>query len=79
MEAFLMVVLASPFYIIHNDKDKPSNATVIVGRAMRKPYLTKSKKEKRTSYLLSSPENMIPAKAPSGVRNAPMLLPIMVA
>ena len=44
-----------------------------------KPYLVKSKKENLMPCLWSKEENMMPAKAPMGVRKAPMLLPMMLA
>ena len=43
------------------------------------PYFIKSKKVNFISYLLSKLENMIPARAPIGVKNAPILLPMMLA
>ena len=43
------------------------------------PYFIKSKKVNFISYLLSKLENIIPARAPIGVKNAPILLPIMLA
>ena len=58
---------------------KPANAAVIVGIAITTPYLTKSTNENFTSYLFTKEENIIPASAPIGVKNAPMLLPITLA
>ena len=43
------------------------------------PYFIKSKKVNFISYLLNKLENMIPASAPIGVKNAPMLLPMILA
>ena len=43
------------------------------------PYFMKSKNENRTLFSFTNPENTIPASAPMGVKNAPMLLPIMEA
>jgi hypothetical protein len=60
-------------------KNKPSKAAEMVGMAMRMPYFTKSRKENFTSYFLRSDENMMPAKAPIGVKKAPMLLPMTEA
>ena len=51
----------------------------MVGMAMRTPYFTKSRKENFTSYFRSNDENMMPAKAPIGVKKAPMLLPMIEA
>ena len=60
-------------------KDKTSSEIVIVGRATMIPYFEKSKNENLTSCSLSRLINIMPARAPIGVRNAPMLLPIMEA
>ena len=43
------------------------------------PYFIKSKKVNFISYLLNKFENIIPASAPIGVKNAPMLLPMILA
>ena len=43
------------------------------------PYFIKSKKVNLISYLLNKLENMMPARAPIGVKNAPILLPIILA
>ena len=43
------------------------------------PYFIKSKKVNFISYLLNKLENIIPARAPIGVKNAPTLLPIILA
>ena len=43
------------------------------------PYLMKSVNLKRILFLATKPENMMPASAPIGVRNAPILLPIIEA
>lgn len=60
------------------NKYKEAKATVIVGKEMISPYLEKSKNENLTSYFFNKEENMIPAKAPIGVKKAPILLPIIV-
>ena len=67
--------MLNPFY---NTINKPNNAIEAVGIAIITPYLTKSRNENLTSYLLSNEVNIIPAKAPIGVKNAPMLLPIIL-
>ena len=54
-------------------------AVVIVGIANIAPCLIKSRKENFTSYSFNNEINMIPAKAPIGVRKAPMLLPMIEA
>ena len=43
------------------------------------PYFIKSRNVNLISYLLSKFENIMPARAPIGVKKAPMLLPIMLA
>ena len=43
------------------------------------PYFIKSKKVNFISYLLNKLENIMPARAPIGVKKAPMLLPIILA
>ena len=52
---------------------------VITGIEITAPYFIKSTKVKRTLFSLINPENIIPAKAPIGVKNAPILLPIIEA
>ena len=54
-------------------------ATVKTGKEITTPYLMKSKKENLTSYLWTKEVNIIPASAPIGVKNAPILLPMIVA
>ena len=56
-----------------------NNATVITGIELITPYFTKSKKEYFVSCSEISVVNMIPAKAPVGVKKAPMLLPTIEA
>ena len=43
------------------------------------PYFIKSKKVNLISYLLSKLENIMPARAPIGVKKAPILLPMILA
>ena len=54
-------------------------ATVKTGKEITTPYLMKSRNVNLTLFSLTKEENMIPAKAPIGVRNAPMLLPMIEA
>ena len=63
------------FTVPHN----VSKAVIIVGIDMIIPYLIKSKNEYFTSYLFNNEENIIPAKAPVGIKKAPILLPIIEA
>ncbi len=56
-----------------------NKATVITGVEVMIPYLTKSKKEYFVSCSEISVVNMIPAKAPVGVKKAPILLPTIEA
>ena len=53
--------------------------TVMTGTDIITPYLMKSINLNRMLILATRLVNMIPAKAPIGVRNAPMLLPMMDA
>ena len=52
---------------------------MIVGIETIDPYLIKSRKLKRMLCLLTKEVNIIPASAPIGVKNAPILLPIIEA
>ena len=56
-----------------------NNATVITGIELITPYFTKSKKEYFVSCSEISVVNIIPAKAPVGVKKAPILLPTIEA
>ena len=56
-----------------------NKATVIVGMETIDPYFIKSRKLKRMFCLFTSEVNIIPARAPIGVKNAPILLPIIEA
>ena len=56
-----------------------NNATVITGIELITPYFIKSKKEYFVSCSEISVVNIIPAKAPVGVKKAPMLLPTIEA
>ncbi len=56
-----------------------ARATVITGIEITTPYLMKSRNVNLTLFSFTSPENMIPAKAPIGVKKAPMLLPMIEA
>lgn len=56
-----------------------ANATVMTGKETIRPYSTKSKNVNFTLLCLTKSENIIPANAPIGVKNAPMLLPIIEA
>lgn len=53
--------------------------TVITGIETIAPYLMKSIYLKRILFLLTKLENIMPAKVPTGVKNAPMLLPTIEA
>ena len=68
--------LALFFYIIINN---PSRDTVSVGREMIAPYLMKSKKLNLISCFFKIDNHIIPAKAPIGVKNAPIFDPIIDA
>lgn len=59
------------------NSNNDANPTVIVGIAIIAPYLINVINENLISYLFNSEENMIPAKAPIGVRKAPILEPII--
>ena len=50
-------------------------AIIIVGIEIRIPYFIKVKKENSTSFFFRIDIHIIPAKAPIGVRKAPMLDP----
>ena len=50
---------------------------MIVGNVIIAPYLIKVINENLISYLFTSEENIIPANAPIGVKNAPILLPMI--
>ena len=52
---------------------------MIMGREITTPYFTKSKNEYLVSCSLTRLVNIIPARAPVGVKNAPILLPIIEA
>ena len=52
---------------------------VITGKEMIEPYLIKSMKLYLMSFLPIKFVNIIPASAPIGVRNAPILLPTIEA
>ena len=54
-------------------------ATLLTGTPMSTPYFIKSRNVYLTSCLFKIPIHMIPAKAPTGVINAPILLPIIEA
>ena len=54
----------------------PARVAKSVGIATTTPYFKKSRNVNFTSRFFKSPVNIIPASAPTGVRNAPMLLPI---
>ena len=51
----------------------------MIGRDIIAPYLTKSTNEYFVSCSLTKLVNIIPARAPVGVRKAPMLLPTIDA
>ena len=51
----------------------------IIGREIIAPYFTKSINEYLVSCSLTKLVNMMPAKAPVGVKKAPRLLPIIAA
>ena len=53
--------------------------TVMTGRETITPYLTKSRNVNLTLFSFTKEENIIPAKAPIGVKKAPILLPIIEA
>ena len=50
-----------------------------MGTLTTDPYFIKSKKENLISCLLNRLENIMPAKAPIGVKKAPILLPTILA
>ena len=56
----------------------PAKEANSVGREMMIPYFTKVEKVYVTCCLLTRSVNIIPASAPMGVKNAPMLDPIIV-
>ena len=58
---------------------KDKIATASVGRLTIAPYLMNSVKPYFTLYLSVSSVNIIPASAPIGVKNAPILLPTILA
>ena len=51
----------------------------ITGKEIKEPYLTKSMNVYRVSCLFTNEVNMIPARAPVGVKKAPILLPTIDA
>ena len=57
----------------------PASAPKSENAAGKKPYLQKSAKVNFTPFLLTIEENISPASAPSGVKNAPTFEPITVA
>ena len=61
------------------NKDVIKRMTISTGTEIIAPYFIKSKKLNLILFLLTKLENIIPAKAPIGVRNAPMLLPMIEA
>ena len=66
-----------PFGYIH--RNRPSNAAPMAGKDSNTPYFKKVRFWKGTPQLRRSPDHMIPAKAPIGVKKAPMFEPITVA
>lgn len=64
------------FYAI---KNKTNKEALMVGIEIIAPYLINPTKENLTSYFINKAENIMPAKAPRGVKKAPRLLPIIVA
>ena len=56
-----------------------AKATVITGIEMITPYLMKSRNVNLTLFSFTNPENIMPASAPIGVKNAPILLPMIEA
>ena len=65
------------FYYIKNSNIL--KATVITGREITAPYLMKSRNVNLTLFSLTNQENIMPAKAPIGVKKAPILLPMIEA
>ena len=61
------------------NKSVIDKAIVMTGKEITTPYLMKSINVNLTSFSFTSPVNIIPAKAPIGVKKAPMLLPIIEA
>lgn len=59
--------------------DKIPKAKAHVGSAIKTPYFAKSLKDSLTLWSLSKPVNIMPAKAPIGVKKAPIFDPIMDA
>ena len=57
---------------------KPISAAEMVGTAMMTPYFIKSRKVYLTFCLPIKSVNIIPAKAPIGVKNAPIFDPMIV-
>ena len=51
----------------------------IKGNEIIAPYFIKSKKVNLTLLSFTNPENIMPASAPIGAKNAPMLLPMIDA
>ena len=64
------------FYIIINN---PSSDTAKVGIDIIAPYLMKSKKLNLISCFFKMDNHIIPARAPIGVKKAPIFEPIIEA
>lgn len=65
--------------MVYIDRNRPSNAAPMAGKDSNTPYFKKVRFLKGTPQLRRSPDHMIPAKAPIGVKKAPMFEPITVA
>ena len=63
--------------LTYSDVSVENIATVITGKPISRPYLTKSRNEYLISFFFNMFIHIIPANAPNGVTKAPMLLPMM--
>ena len=72
----IMLFLYKLKFIVKSKQDK---AIVIIGKEIITPYLTNCPNEYFTPCLFTKFVNIIPARAPIGVKKAPILLPMIEA